>query len=71
MIIKSDIKDKPMIKLYTLKEVCATLRCSSRTIWRMIEAGEISYTHRRGCHIFFSQEEIEKYIKSMEVSISD
>jgi excisionase family DNA binding protein len=60
-----------MIKLFTIKEVCAILRCSSRTLWRMIEAGEIAYNYRRGCHIFFTQEEIEKYIKSIEVSINN
>jgi excisionase family DNA binding protein len=60
-----------MIKLYTIKEVGAILRCSSRTIWRMIEAGEISYNYRRGCHIFFTQDEIERYIKSIEVSIDN
>ena len=53
-------------KMHTVKEVCDLLRCSRRTLFRMIERGEIVYTHRRGCHILFSQEEIENYVKSIK-----
>ena len=59
-----------VIKLYTEKEVCAILRCSKRTLGRMMERGDIAYTHRRGCHILFSQSAVDKYLKSIEVSAS-
>jgi excisionase family DNA binding protein len=53
--------------IYTVKETCEILKVSRRELIRMIERGEIIYTHRRGCHVLFSQDALENYLKSIEV----
>jgi excisionase family DNA binding protein len=55
--------------LYTKKEVSSIIKVSERELMRMIERGEIAYTHRRGCHILFSEGTVETYLKSIEVMI--
>jgi excisionase family DNA binding protein len=55
--------------LYTVREACRILKVSPRTLERMIERGEIAYTHRRGCHILFSERVLDEYIQSLEVTV--
>jgi excisionase family DNA binding protein len=59
-----------MKTIYTVKETCDFLKVSRRELMRMIERGEITYTHRRGCHILFSEDVLEIYMKSIEVQLS-
>lgn len=52
----------PIERIYTVKEVAEILRVSPRTVWRMIEHGELrGFKVRSGYRI--RQSELEAYIK--------
>ena len=48
-------------KRYTVKETSATMRVSTRTVWRLISAGELRIT-RVGRRVLVYESSIEKYI---------
>lgn len=47
-------------KLYTDREACSYLRCSSVTLWRERKAGHISYI-RVGGKILYDQQSLDEY----------
>lgn len=55
--------------LYTKKETCNILKISERELGRIIEEGAIRYDYKYNTRIFFKEETLENYLKTIEVKI--
>lgn len=55
-------RDNVHIELFTISEVAGALRVCERTVWRMIERGEIQHCKVRN-RTFVASEDLRRYLR--------
>lgn len=57
-------EDIAIDRLFSTKEVADMIKCCIKTIYNMIERGEIEY-FRRGRHYVFTEQQVQEYLRKV------